>query len=126
MADNGTTYTEEFLLKHLLGMASLTMPANLYVALHDADPTEAGNADEITGGSYARQEVTFEWVSSAAKNDAAISFTDMPSVTVSHWSIRDHVSAGNALVYGAFDDPIVVTVGSTFQIPDNELSITLS
>lgn len=58
-----TNYGEEKLSKHLLGVTSFTMPAELYISLHTADPTETGATGEITAGgyTYARQPATFQW-----------------------------------------------------------------
>lgn len=71
-----------------------------HVSLHSANPLETG-ASEIAGGSYARQAVAAAgWNASASglsDNVSAISFTNMPAVTVVAVGLWDAVSAGNFL-----------------------------
>ena len=60
------------------------VPATVYyLSLHTATPGTTG-ASEVTGGSYARQAITFGSASAGSKasagTDAAQSFTGMPSV----------------------------------------------
>lgn len=122
---SATNYLEEAVLKHVFRITSFTQPAANYMALHTADPTETGATGEVTGGSYARQAVTFEWNSPAAENDGLIRFDGMPAATVTHWSIWDAVSGGNCLAKGAFSSSLVVGSGSSVEIADNDLSITM-
>lgn len=97
-----TNYLEQKIRQHVLGIASFTMPATVYVALHTADPTEAGNVAECTGGGgYARQACAFTDGGSSASNTATVRFNSIGAVTVTHYSIWDAVTAGNPLIYGA-------------------------
>jgi hypothetical protein len=122
-----TDYTEERCLKHFCGITSFTMPSSLFVALHTASPGETGASNEVTGGSYARQSATFTWNSGStrAENSAQLSFTGMPAVTVSHWSIKDASSGGNTLFYGAFSATVTLsTSGGEVRIPSGSLRLT--
>jgi hypothetical protein len=68
-----------------------------YLSLHSADPGETG-ANEIAGGSYARQAITFATASSGTKaTNVASTFAGMPAVTVTHTCIWSAVSSGNCL-----------------------------
>jgi hypothetical protein len=103
------------------------MPSSLFVALHTASPGETGASNEVTGGSYARQSATFTWNSGStrAENSAQLSFTGMPAVTVSHWSIKDASSGGNTLFYGAFSATVTLsTSGGEVRIPSGSLRLT--
>ena len=69
---------------------ALTSP--IKISLHTADPCATG-ANEVTGGSYARQSAGYNAASGGACALAAtVSFTGMPAVTVSHIGLWD--SAG--------------------------------
>lgn len=77
--------------------------ATAYASLHNGNPGITG-ANEVTGGSYARQLVSLGAAASGASaNDGAINFTGMPAVTtpgVTHVGLWDAVSAGNFLWAG--------------------------
>lgn len=76
--------------------------ATQFLALHDGDPGETG-ANEVTGGSYARQEVTAKLGASsggAVTTTADVEFATMPGVTVVAVSLWDAVSGGNCLWTG--------------------------
>lgn len=75
--------------------------ANVYVALFTADPGETGASNEVTGGSYARQQADFAAAASGTtSNSANIDFTSMPTTTVVAFGIFDAVSAGNCFWTG--------------------------
>lgn len=121
-----TNYGEEKMLRHLFGDLSFTMPASLFVALHTADPGETGATAEVSGGSYARQSVAFDWNSGGARveNAGALSYTNMPAGTVSHCSIWDAVSAGNCIAKGALASPQTLSSGQGLTLAAGELRIT--
>jgi hypothetical protein len=77
--------------------------ATLYASLHNGNPGITG-ANEVAGGSYARQAVTLGTPSSSAvSNSAALNFTGMPAVTtpgLTHVGLWDASSAGNFLWAG--------------------------
>lgn len=125
MANNATNYLETNIVKHALGVTSFTMPTSLYLALHTADPTEVGNVSEVTGGSYARQAIVFEFNTPAVENNGIVRFDDMPACTVTHFTIWDAVTSGNCLIYGSLTSSIVLGAGSSVELADNELSITV-
>jgi hypothetical protein len=120
-------FLENELLDHVFN-ADYTAPAAVHVSLHTADPGETG-ADEVTGGSYARQSVTrgTGWndaTGGLVDNAAAIQFTDMPAVTVTHAGIWDAATDGNFLYGGALAASKVVNAGDTFEFPAGDLDIT--
>lgn len=57
-----------------------TFTPSFYLALFTSDPTTVGTSGEVTGGSYARQVITFGVPSSGvATSTDAQNFTNMPS-----------------------------------------------
>jgi hypothetical protein len=95
--------------------------ANLYVALHTADPGEAGagNTNEVSYTSYARVAVartTGGWVVSGT-NVAPAEDIDFPActggtATATHASIGAAASGASKIFYkGALDQSIVISNG---------------
>lgn len=123
-----TDYTEEFLLKHSLGMASLTAPATTYFAVHTATPGETGANNEASGGSYARVAITWTWNSGTGKaeNSAQINVTGLPSGTYTHFSIKDAASGGNTLYHGAFASSQSIVSPQTLAVSAGDLEIGLA
>jgi hypothetical protein len=120
-------YAENAILDAVFNATAFSV-ATPYVALHDGDPGETG-ANEISGGSYARQLGSFAAASGGAtSNDADIEFTGMPDQTsspVTHASIWDAVSAGNCIWTGPLNASKVVNAGDTFRILAGALDVTL-
>jgi hypothetical protein len=121
-----TNYAEERLLRHLLGDSAFTIPAAHYLALHTADPGETGATAEVSGGSYARKLIAFDWNSggSRVENNAAVTFTSMPAGTVSHFSIWDALTSGNCLVKGALASPQTLSAGQSITAATGEIRVT--
>lgn len=123
-----TNYLENKLLDHVLKNTSYTPPTTVYVALHTADPTEAGNVGEISGGGYIRKAATF-----AAAADGATSNTnkiEFPVATgnwgtITHISIWDAESAGNPLFYGALTASKTIGSGDQFIIQIGDLDVSV-
>ena len=98
-----SNYAENAVLDWLLGGSTPTRPANRYVALHTADPTEVGNVGELSGNGYARQAATFGAASGgSASNTSTHTFTATGAWgNVTHFSIWDSLTAGNCLFKGS-------------------------
>lgn len=102
-----STYLANKILEHETGKTTYTKPTNVYLALYTSNPTAADTGTEVTGGSYARQAVT--WGTAASRsisNSAQAQFTGLPTATITHWGLRDASTAGNLLRYGTFTAPI--------------------
>lgn len=101
----------------------------LYLALFLDNPTAAGSGTEASGGSYARQEVTFSAASGGEiVSEADIVFT-VNANTYTHYAIYDALTSGNMLDYGELNSGtnIVVSVDDTdITFLAGELSVTLS
>lgn len=123
MADAKSNYLENLFLTWLLTTDSVTRPTSWYVALFTSDPTDSDAGDEVTGGSYARQAITFDVVNNEATNEAVIEFTDMPDETISHWAIYDAATAGNMLYYAPLVDTKDLNAGDTVVFPIGDLLI---
>lgn len=94
-----SSYLEDAVLDAVLNNTSLAVTTP-YISLHDDDPGETG-ANEVTGGSYARQSGSFGAAASGVcSSDANITFTGMPAGDVVAVGIWDASGAGNNLWNG--------------------------
>ncbi len=104
-------YLEGQIIDHLLRTNTFGKPPGIYVALYTTDPTSADSGTEVSGGSYARVQVTqadAEWNAPTAGDGLTDNVNDItfpaPTAnwgTVTHFGIRDASTAGNLLVHGA-------------------------
>lgn len=147
-----TNYWENKLIDWMFrGAAAPTLPANLYVALYTANPTDAGGGTEVstTGTNYARVAVpraagatgfaatdaagstaaTSGGTSGLTSNNSAINFPQPGSTgwgSISGISIMDAATGGNMLWYGALNTPKTVNANDaapSFAI--GQLQITM-
>ena len=64
----GKTTSQEDAVLNVLRATNITAPANVYVGLYSAAPTDAGGGTEISGNGYARQLCGFGAPSGSAPN----------------------------------------------------------
>jgi len=101
----------------------------VYLALYTSDPTDADTGTEVSGGSYARQSITFGSPSNGAStNTAAIEFPQATGSwgTVAYIGIRDASTAGNLLYHTALDASKTIATGDVFRVAIGSLSVTLA
>ena len=124
-----SNYLENALINATLRATTFTSPATVYVGLYTADPTDAGSGTEVSGGSYARQSVTFGAPSNGVStNSAAVEFPQCTSTwgTVSHIGILDASTSGNLYYHTALDSSKLIETGDVFKIAIGNLSVTLA
>lgn len=113
-----SNYLADALLDHTLRNTAYTSPTTVYLALYSVatDADDAGT--EVTGGSYARQAVTFgAAVDGVAISSGAVQFTGMPATDVVGSGVYDALSGGNLLHFAAFSLGLSVAAGSDFDVP---------
>lgn len=124
-----SNYLETALLNAALRAVAYQSPATVYVALYTSDPTDTDTGTEVSGGSYARQAVTFEApTDGVAANTGAVVFAtaSAPWGVITHVGIRDAAAAGNLLWYGALASSKDVANGDRFEIAAGALSCSLA
>ncbi|MGC9361097.1 MAG: phage tail fiber protein [Anaerolineae bacterium] len=132
MAGSKSDYLENELLDHVLGGADYTRPATVYVALFTVAPSDTGGGTEVTGGSYARAEVTnnaTNWPAASGgvkSNGVDITFPEATADwgTVVAFAIFDAATAGNMLYWGDLTASKTINSGDTAKFNAGELSIT--
>jgi len=129
-------YTEGKTLDLLYNGVAFTAPAT-YVALHTADPTDAGTGTEVSGGSYARVLVNANGGASPTWNTAVVDGIgklvdnthniEFPTATgswgtITHVAIWDAVTGGNLIQHGALDASVAIASGQIFRFNAGNLN----
>lgn len=139
MANNLSDYLEAQFLNLIFRTQTAWKPTAIYIGLWTAtlaDASTGATAGEVSGGSYARQQVTqldANWnapgVGGLTDNVNAITF---PTATANWGTVTDVMivdtaaGAGNCLFYGPLTTPKTVNSGDTFKFNAGDLDITLS
>ena len=124
-----SNYLENALINATLRNTSYTSPATVYIGLYTSDPTDADTGTEVSGGSYARQSVTFGAPSNGVStNSAAIEFPQATGSwgTVGWIGIEDALSGGNLLYHTPLNASKTIESGDIFKIAIGSLSVTLA
>lgn len=123
-----SNYLENALLNATLRNTSYTSPTTVYVALHTADPTDAGTGTEVSGGSYARTSVTFAAPSSGScASNADCTFPQATGSwgTITHIGLWDALTTGNLLYHTPLNSSKTIDTGDLFKIASGSLTVTL-
>lgn len=127
-------FIELEILDQIFGGEAYTAPANLFVALFTAAPSDAGGGTEVTGNGYARVSVAnnlTNWPAASAgakSNGVAIQFPTASGGnwgTVTHFGIYDASTAGNLIGWAALTASQVINDGTTATFAIGDLDITL-
>lgn len=124
-----SNYLENALINAVLRNTSYTSPSVVYVGLYTTDPTDANTGTEVSGGSYAREEITFGAPSNgASSNSVLVEFNQATGNwgTVTHMGIFDALTGGNLLFHGALTSSKVIENGDVFKFDVASLSVTLA
>jgi len=110
---------------YLAGVVLQAYFTNHYLGLHDNDPTTAGLASsEISGGSYARQRITWTAPSNrTVANTNQLVFYNLPACTISYFGIWELATGSNCVYSLALPTTLTVNYGGTFIVPVNDLAI---
>jgi hypothetical protein len=128
---DASNYLEDALFNHVFRNIAMSSPATVYVALFTAvTDAEAGTGTEVSGGSYARQPVTFGAPSDGAgSNSGVITFPTATANwgTVTHAGIFDALSGGNPLTaIKALAASKVVNSGDIFRFPAGDIDVSVA
>ena len=124
-----SNYLENALINVTLRNTAYTAPTTVYLALYTTDPTDADTGTEVSGGSYARQSITFGAPSNGVStNSAAIEFPQATGSwgTITHVGIRDALTTGNLLYHTPLDASKTIASGDIFKVASGSLSVTLA
>lgn len=138
-------YLENKLVDHLFRAQTFSAPANLYVGLLTAAPSDAGGGTEVSGNNYSRVTVAnslANWAGTQSagsttassgtggqtSNNGSITFPT-PSGnwgTVSHFGIYDAASGGNLLFWGSLTIAKTINQNDTVSFAAGSLTVTFA
>ena len=132
-----TDYLEDKVMNHLFGGTAYTAPTTWYVGLLTVAPTDSTTGTEVSGGSYARQSISWTVTGSGtalAASNAAITFpaatTDWGTVIVA--GIYDADAGGKLCAFETLtqsdfstSNPKTINSGDIFKIDSGNLKIQL-
>ena len=126
MANNLTNTAENLILDHFLGVAAYTFDSTVFAGLYTVAPTDSTAGTEVTGGSYARQAITFSAASGGAtSNTGDVDFTGMPAATTVAVAIHTASTGGTMLMYGTLTTNKTTDAGDTLRIATGDLDISI-
>lgn len=109
-----STYTANNHINSVYRGTPYTPPVAIYVALFTVMPTVSGGGTEVTGGSYARQLVTFGAPSGGiSSNDIAVTYPIASANwgSIAGYAYFDSATSGNMLSFNPLSAARSVTTG---------------
>lgn len=130
-----SNYLENAILDHVMSDGAFAEPANIYMALCTATPTDASTGATLTEANYtgyARKEITAADLSAAAAgsktNGAAITFDACTAgaSTIIGFAITDNATtgAGNVLYWGTVTSKVIDTSNTPPTVAIGALVVT--
>ncbi|MEV0917857.1 hypothetical protein AB0I93_26815 [Streptomyces sp. NPDC049967] len=127
MADNLSNTAENRTLDWLMGTTTTAPTTPLKVALVTTVGDDATAGTEVTGGSYARKNLTVAAATAGATaNSADLQWSAMPACTIVGWEIWDSAGTPVRLWYGPLDADKTLAAGDEFKIAAAGLSLSIS
>lgn len=124
-----SNYLINKLLLVLTNQGTYSSPATVYLALYTSNPGPANTGTEVSGGSYARQAISWNTVSSGttATNSANITFPQASANwgTVTYLALFDASSSGNLLMFAPATTSIAVNSGNIYQVNSGLLTMSM-
>lgn len=121
-----TYYLDDNFINSALRNTPFVPPAVVYVSLYTVAPGFGGGGTEVSGGSYARQTVTFTVPGSGqSSNDADILFPVASALwgTIVSFALMDASSGGNMLYFGSLSTPRLVSPSDQVRFPTGALVV---
>lgn len=129
MANQFTYYAQNALLNHVFRGVTYSSPAGIYLALFLSDPGPTAAGQEVSGGNYARQAVTFGApVNGVILNTNQITFPtpNLDWGTVTFLGLFDSLSSGHLIAIAPATPNRVVNIGDVLRFGVANLSVTLT
>jgi hypothetical protein len=126
MPGSATDFLENKLLDHTLGPSSYTKPATVWVALYTVSPSDSAVGTEVTGGGYARQQITFgAAVNGNISNNTNVDFMNMPACTIVAAAILSANVGGDMLFWSTLNSNRTLLAGDSVRISTGSLVVSL-
>lgn len=99
-----------------------------YLGLFTSIPGEAGGGNEVSGGAYARQVITFGTPSGGSlKNASAIEFPVATALwgTIVAWALFTAASGGNMIWYGDITNPKEISPSDIVRFEAGSIALNI-
>lgn len=118
-------WAESAIVQHIVAEATWGAVAGTYVQLHNGDPGEDGTANVIASVGGRKSAAWAAEAGGTAATSADLEWTNGTggSISVSHISIFDAITAGNAIYIGPLSATKVVPDTEVFRLPTGQLTI---
>jgi hypothetical protein len=128
VANNVVTTEGNRLLDASLGTTAYVAPTTpMKLGLETATGSNSAPGTEVTGGSYARQTITFNAASGgSATNSNSITYTAMPAATVAGVEIYDSAGTPRRSWVGALTASKTVAAGDSLSFAAASVTVTLA
>lgn len=125
---NLVTVEADAILDATSGESAYTAPTTpIKVALNTAVGSATAAGTEVTGGSYARQTITFSAAASGSiTSNVTLTYTSMPACTVTSIDEWDSAATPVRRWWGALTASKTVNAGDTFSIASGAYTKSLS
>ena len=132
-----TNYLEDKVINHLFGGTAFTAPTTWYAGLLTAAPTDSTAGTEVSGGSYARQAISWTVTGSGTAQAASSGALTFPTATTdwgtaTHCGVYDALTSGNLVAYETLTqsdfstaNPKIINSGDIFKIDTGNLKVQL-
>jgi hypothetical protein len=121
-----STFEGTQIIEHMFRNQAYTTPSAIWASLHSSAPDGNGSA-EVTGGSYARQQVSLNAASNkSAASASTISYLYMPGTNVTHAGLWHAGAGGSFLLSGSLSASKACNSGDTFQFAAGNFVVTLT
>ena len=122
-----TNKVANHILNHALRNRKWTPPDDVWLGLHDANPTVLNDVStEIQGGGYGRREIRFyEADLRTVLNRNAIVFEDLPACTIHYLAVWAGVAGSYIMFYIPLGTPVTEEEGGTFKVEVADIAIVL-
>ena len=121
-----TDYLEDTFLNHALRGIDWTSPATVYCILYTVVPTDAGGGTEVSGGSYARQAVTFgvpDVGRTANSVDVIFPIATADWGDIVAYGVIDALTGGNLLYWANLNAAYPIHVTDQWKFPAGSLLV---
>lgn len=128
MANNIVIAEANRLLDASLGVATYTAPTTpMKLGLETSTGSNSAAGTEVTGGSYARQSITFASASAGStSNTGAITYTAMPAATVTGVEVYDSNGTPRRGWVGPLGSSKTVAAGDSLSFSTGAVVVSLS
>ncbi|KPC64433.1 hypothetical protein ADL27_61080 [Streptomyces sp. NRRL F-6602] len=127
MADALTNTAENRAVDFIMGLTATAPTTPLRVALVTTNGDDATAGTEVTGGTYARQNLSVAAATGGTtSNSADLVWAGLPAVTVVGVEIWDSAATPVRLWYGALADARTVGAGDDFKLPAGSLTVSIT